>query len=144
MNDIVFASKLNDEFINKDENTIYISEEQKRICKYKENTKTFIDIVPMSETILFNDNSSTNGRIEIPMKYKDMYDKKLLIQWGLSDVTQGDNIITFNIPFPIVVYNLDATSNTNGIIVSVSKIDTSTFKLNTSGNGRVFWKAIGI
>lgn len=144
MCDIVFSSVLNNEFINKNENTLYISEEQKRICKYKENTKSFIDIVPMTETILLNNNSSTNGRIEIPMKYNEQYNNKLIIQWGRADVVTGDNVINFNSPFLVVIWNLEATPNTNGMTVSVDKIDTSTFKINSSGNGRVFWKAVGI
>lgn len=143
MVDVILASILNNEFIDKNENTLYISEEENRICKYKENTKSFVDIVPIAETILLNGNSSINGRIEIPMKYNGVYSRKLIVQWGRTDVAIGDNTINFNTQFPNAIYNVQATPNNSNINVGIDKIDNTTCKINSSGIGRVFWIAIG-
>lgn len=141
MSEIKFVDTFNNEHID-DNDDLYINKYEKRMCSYNKAKNQFEDIIPKPETIL-KDTSSINGRVEIPMIYRGSHERKLIVQWGRIDVVQGDNTITFNETFPNAIYNLQATPNSSNINVGVEKIDTSTFKINSSNEGRVYWIAIG-
>ena len=142
MSKIKYVDKFSNEFIN-DNDDLYVNKQEKRMCSYDKAKKQFDDLLPIAETILLNDTSSINGRVEIPMLYRGSHERKLIIQWGRIDVTTGDNIVQFNESFPNVIYNVQATPRDSNINVGIDKIDTTTCKINSNGSGRVYWIAIG-
>ena len=142
MSKIKYVDKFSNEFIN-DNDDLYVNKQEKRMCSYNKAKKQFEDLIPKPETILLNETSSINGRVEIPMLYRGVHERKLIIQWGRTDVTPGDNIVQFNESFPNVVYNLQATPKSSNISVGIDKNDNATCKINSNGSGKVFWFAIG-
>lgn len=142
MSKVKYVDSFSNEFID-DNDDLYINKNEKRMCDYNKSKKQFEDLIPKPETILLDETSSINGRVEIPMIYKGVHDRKLIIQWGRIDVIVGDNIVQFNESFPNAIYNVQATPNNSNINVGIDKIDNGTCKINSSGSGRIFWVAIG-
>lgn len=142
MSKVKYVDKFSNEFIN-DNDDLYVNKQEKRMCSYDKAKKQFDDLLPIAETILLNDTSSINGRVEIPMLYRGSDVRKLIIQWGRIDVTSGDNIVQFNESFSNAIYNVQATPHNFDINVGVDKVDLLTFKIKSSGACRVYWIAIG-
>ena len=142
MSKVKYVDSFSNEFINDNED-LYVNKHEKRMCSYNKTKKQFEDLIPKPEMILLNETSSINGRVEIPMLYRGVHERKLIIQWGRIDVTSGDNIVQFNESFPNAIYNVQATPNYSNINVGIDKIDKATCKINSNGSGRVYWIAIG-
>lgn len=143
MSKVVLTSVLNDvNYLSESEPTIYVAKDEKRIGIVENDD--FIDVVRLASVILNDGNSSINGMVKIPVEYRGVYDRYLIIQWGRSDVVEGDNVVTFNTSFPNAIFNLQATPSSETGFVGVVKDNLSSFTIKSNVATRVFWFAIGL
>lgn len=143
MSKVVLTSVLDDvNYLSESEPTIYVAKDEKRIGIVENGD--FVDVVRLASVILNDGNSSINGMVKIPVEYRGVYDRHLIIQWGRADVTVGDNTVMFNQAFPNAIYNLQATASRESEFVGVVKDSLSSFLIKSNASTKVFWIAIGM
>lgn len=143
MSKVVLTSVLDDvNYLSESEPTIYVAKDEKRIGIVENGD--FVDVVRLANVILNDGNSSINGMVKIPVEYRGVYDRHLIIQWGRTDVVEGDNVVTFNTSFPNAIFNLQATPSSETGFVGVVKDNLSSFTIKSNVATRVFWFAIGL
>ena len=143
MSEVVLTSVLDDvDYLSQPESTIYVAKDEKRVGIVENGA--FVDVVRLASVILNDGNSSINGMVKIPVEYNGVYERYLIIQWGRTGVVAGDNVVTFNTPFPNSIFNLQATPSSGAGTVGVEKDNLSSFTIKSNVETLVFWFAIGL